>query len=528
MSLVSSPSSIPRRYLSLDLFRLPTDRFLRLAFGRKWRSALPAEGEPPFTVHAKEKSALRLVALNEAAERFGLRLGQALAEAKAMIPVLDSVEAEPEADAGLLEEIADWADRYTPLVALDGARGLMLDISGCAHLFGGEAAMLGDLLSRLDRQGFAARAAIADTPGAAYAAARFSAVAVVPQGAGEAMLDPLPVAALRLDPAVVFALERVGLKTVAKIRQAARSPLAARFGALLLRRLDQALGLEDEAISPRRPAPLLLAERRFAEPISEEEDVRAVLASLAVSLAKGLEERGAGARILELALYRVDGAVSRLAVGTSRPVRAPRLVSDLFREKFAGLAEALDAGYGFDMARLSALATEPAPPAQVDIDGRREGEADLARLVDRIGARLGLARVSRMLPRDSHWPERASALAPAALTEEEAAEWPAPAAEEPVARPLRLFHRPEPIRVIAEVPDGPPAFFDWRKVSYRVARAEGPERFSPEWWRPGENSLSRDYFRIEDTEGHRFWIFREGLYGTETQSPNWFMHGLFA
>jgi protein ImuB len=484
------------------------------------------------------KSALRLVALDETAARLNLTCGMALADARAMIPALDVVEEHPGADAALLAGIADWAERYTPLVALDPPHGLMLDITGAAHLFGGEAALVADLAGRLKAQGFLARAAIADTPGAASAIARFAPLTVVAEGGAAGVLKPLPLAALRLDPETVFALDRVGLKRIGQILDAPRAPLAARFGRGLLRRLDQALGLEEEAISPRRFTPALIAERRFAEPISREEDIAATLASLAAGLAESLERRGEGARILELALFRVDGAISRTVVGTSRPVRAPKLVLELFREKFAGLAEEIDAGFGFDMVRLAVVAAAAAEPSQIDLAGNAFAEADLDQLIDRIGARLGPARVTRIAERESHIPERAAVLQrtdDGGQRAEESAD-PGflssavrpPSSGSPLDRPLRLFDKPEPVEAIAEVPDGPPVRFRWRRAIYRVARAEGPERIATEWWRDGADELTRDYFRVEDFSGHRFWLFREGLFGRETTAPRWYLHGVFA
>jgi protein ImuB len=473
-----------------------------------------------------------------------------------MIPALDAVDADQAADAALLAAIADWAERYTPLVALD-EDGLMLDVTGCAHLFGGEEAMVADMRARLEDQGFAARTAIAGSPGAASAAARFTTRITVAPEETPAMLAPLPLAALRLDLPTVSALDRVGLKRIGQILEAPRPPLAARFGSTLLRRLDQALGREEEAIGPRRPVAALIAERRFAEPIALTEDIAATLVSLAAALASSLEQRGEGARAYELALFRVDGAVRRIAVGASRPVREPGLVLDLFREKFAGLAEEIDAGFGFDMVRLSVPVSAEAAPAQVDLAGDAVGEADLGRLIDRIGARLGPERVSRIAHGDSHIPERAEVIAPIGgnihpvprsgeggrllpRATEEGDHAPAPDRDPgkhgaggegvdpdgPIDRPLRLLARPEPVEATAAVPDGPPLHFRWRRALYRVARAEGPERIAPEWWRDAD-ALTRDYFRVEDSTGHRFWLFREGLYGRETPTPRWYLHGVF-
>ena len=482
---------------------------------------------------------MRLVALDETAERVGLNRGQALTDARAMVPALDAVEEDGNADARLLATIADWAERYTPLVALAGGDGLTLDITGCAHLFDGEEALLADLLSRLQAQGFAARAAIADTPGAAAAVARFGKSSVIPAGGAQASLHALPMAALRLDAETVAAMNRVGLKTIGQIADAPRAPLAARFGPHLIRRLDQAFAREDEVINPRRPAPSFIVERRFAEPIAREDDIAAVLSSLASSLAAPLEKHGKGARLIEFSLFRVDGFVARIAVRTGRPIRAPRLVLDLFREKFAALGDALDAGFGFDTARLSIITAANAGFSQIDLTGDAAGEADLDGLIDRIDARLGPASVQRMAPRDSHRPERAvegrtwthaaaeggSTATAAALPVPASASASAPAPD-PIDRPLRLFARPEPVEAIAEVPDGPPVRFRWRRVVFHIARAEGPERIAAEWWR--EDDLTRDYFRVEDAAGRRFWLYREGLYGRETSAPRWFLHGVFA
>jgi len=474
------------------------------------------------------KSALRLAALDERARQLRLHPGQALADARAMIPALETAAEDCTADRVLLESLADWAERYTPLVALDADHGLILDITGTAHLFGGEEALVADLCTRLTAQGFFARAAIADTPGAASAAARFTELSVVPAGTAATMLAPLPLAALRLDRETVSAMDRVGLKRIGQIAALPRAPLAARFGTMLIRRLDQALGLEEESIAPRRPVAPLSAERRFAEPIAREDDVAQTLASLAATLAASLEARGLGARALELALFRVDGFVARTVVATSRPVRTPKLVLDLFREKFAGLGETFDAGFGFDVIRLAVNATAPQNPAQIDLAGDADSDAGLGQLIDRIGARLGPARVGRIVAENSHIPERAErfALAGDDAPKENFGPLPSFDPDSAIDRPLRLFTRPEPVEAIAEVPDGPPVRFRWRRVLYRVARAEGPERIAAEWWR--NDDLTRDYFRVEDISGHRFWLFREGLYGRESLAPRWYLHGVFA
>jgi protein ImuB len=541
------------RILSLSLPRLRTDRLLRHRLpplkraGQGGASSRQASaGEPPDTplaVVAKSKSALRVVAADRNAERCGIRVGMSLADARGAIPALVVVEMDEAADRAFLEGIADWCDRYTPLVAVDPPYGLFLDISGCAHLFApraaangnpgkteaGEKALLADCLARLARQGVEAYGAIASTKGAAWALAHHGGGGWVPPGGEAETLADLPVAALRIDAEREALLDRLGLKRIGQLFGKPRAPLAARFGSGLIRRLDQALGAEDEVLSPRRPAPRLSVERRFAEPVSDEDSLLATLGSLARTLEPALERHGIGARSLEAAFFRVDGAVSRAAVGTASPIRAADDVSLLFAERLSTLRSDWDAGFGFDVVRLAVLEAEPLQPLQVDLAGDAAGGADLNRLVDRLGARLGPGRITRLLPVDTHVPERA-ALARPLVSLTAAAEWigPEDAAEIPPTRPVRLFARPEPIEVLAEVPDGPPLRFRWRRVLLHVARAEGPERIAPEWWRREDDDRStRDYFRVEDGEGRRYWLYREGLYGPRNGEPVWYMHGLF-
>ncbi len=550
------------------LKRLATDRIAR---------RLSAPADAPLVVVAPIKSALRITALNDEAARLGLKTGMALADARAMYPALAAAEADPLADQALLKSIADWCDRYTPLVALDAPDGLMLDITGCAHLFGGEAQLCRDIVVRLGMQGFQARVAAADTPGCAWAAARYGSSQIVPRGEARSVLLPLPVSALRLAPEVTDALAQVGLRTIADIIDLPRAPLTARFGEALVRRLDQALGREEEPISPCLPVPAYVTEQRFAEPIALERDVLGTLAHLARELARALERRGEGARLLQAALFRADGKVQRIEVGTAEPLRDPERVARLFVERLA--ADPCDPGFGFDVVRLSALATERLDPMQTGF-GAPEDAAELAHLIDRLGARFGLRRVTRLLPQDTHIPEFAVLSVPAQvaprapsfpLRSRMQVAPPSPARGEgtnrcdcpPTARfarggrgedargaggdsaefaveadrldslaptrPLRLLARPERIEAMAEVPDGPPVRFRWRRVLHEVAHAEGPERIAMEWWRDAQgHALTRDYFRVESKQGVRVWLYREGLYGRETAQPRWFLHGLFA
>ena len=507
--------------LSLWLRRLSTDRIAR-----------SRERSSPLVIYGKRGNADVLTAVDDAAERIGLSSGFALAQARAMHPGIDAMAEDAEADAVLLESIADWCLRYTPLVTCDAPDGLLLDISGCAHLYGGEHKLVSDLAARLKDVGFAYSLAIAGTIGAAWAAAHYGKPASYTCGEERALLAPLPLSALRLPPATVAGLARVGLKCIGDIVDLPRAPLTARFGSEMLRQLDRALSHEHEPLTPRLPVAPYVAEQRFPEPIAREEDVLAITVRLAQRLQFALERRGDGARRIELTLFRTDGVVRRIATGTSRPLRDPDEIRGLFVERLAALADALDPGFGFDMARLSVIVAEPCPPEQIGIGGG-EDTAELCRLVDRLSARLGARRVHRLAAQDSHVPELAEVALPAQVINSDAG-WNAfrryrEEVELP-PRPLHLLARPEPIEAVAEVPDGPPLRFRWRRALHEVIAAEGPERIEGTWWSE-HGGPARDYFRVEDKSGLRFWLFRAGLYRDLAQgiaTPTWFLHGTFA
>jgi len=460
-----------------------------------------------------------------------------IADARAMYPLIEIIEADPEADRRLIEALADWCDRYTPLVALDGSNGLFLDISGCASLFGGERAMMDDIVSRFFNQGFDVCAGLASTPGAAWAAARFSpSPRIIDQNEEMHFLDSLPLAALRIDPDIRAGLESVGLRSIGSLKTTPRAPLTRRFGKMPLLRFDQAVGRIEEAISPRMPVPPLSVERHLVDPIGELDDIERLVLLLASSLRQDLERRDEGAKALELLLFRVDGMVSRISVGASVPMREPRSIGKLFHERLATLETSIDAGYGFDLVRLSVLSTAHFEKRQADLAGETETDAeDVAMFADRVRARLGRDAILRPKIIESHLPERAALLVPfdrelpekigaVGVAGENSARKP-----QHLERPQRLFSHPEPIDVPAtEVPEGAPHHFRWRRALHQVARSEGPERISPEWWRQKETAETRDYFRVEDTDGRRYWLYREGLYGASKTNPRWYMHGLSA
>lgn len=470
--------------------------------------------------------ARRIAAADRRAAALGLHPGLALADARAREPGLVVAEYEPAQDEALLARMAEDCDRWTPLVAHDPPHGLILDVTGCAHLFGGEAALRERITARFARGRFEVLSALAGTPEAARALARFGQGGIIAPGAEEEAARPLPVAALEAAPETLLALSRAGLKRVGDLADRPSRPLAARFGQDLTVRLARLLGWEDRRITPIRPAPGYLVEQPFAEPIGDREDIERSLRRLTDRMALLLEARGEGGRIFEASFFRTDGAVRRVRVATGRPSRDPQAIRRLMAEKLDALADPLDPGFGFDLIRLAAPRAEPLANLQPDLDGAAVEEDEVADLIDRLVARFGQDRVSRLAPVDTHLPERA-ACAISALAGGAAGDWPEQDPGEPPLRPLRLFDPPQPVEAIAELPDGPPARFRWRRVVHDVARAEGPERIAPEWWRDKDAPV-RDYYRVEDARGRRFWLFRAGLYERGAHAPRWYLHGLFA
>jgi protein ImuB len=570
--------------MSLWLPAWPTDRLLRA--GRA--------PDRPFVTAATAGSRRLVVAASAEAVACGIAPGLPLADAQAYCPGLAIFPADPSGDAGALRRLAEWCGRWSPWTVPDGGDGILLDITGCAHLQGGsrrssaspdavsgsfastrgEDRLLDEVAGRVLRAGFACRAAIADTAGAAWAVARFGRAAriCVAPGTARAALAELPVAGLRLAASSVADLERLGLARIGDLYPLPRAALAQRFGDSLASRLDQALGLEGEPLSPLRVQPARRSRLAFAEPIATAEDLARALALLIEELCRGLAAEGIGARRLDLACYRVDGQIERAAIGTARASRDPRHLTRLMAEKIA----TIDPGLGVEDMVLTAPLVETLVAVQLNLAhlkpspfGRGQGEgvpppgwmaqcdggqpsphpspggrgrskgggsdgediAALALLADRLGNRIGFANLRRLAPRESHLPERAVAVLPA-LAPPGKAIWRSGA-----ARPIRLLAPPETVEAMAPVPDDPPILFRWRRKQHRVRRADGPERVAAEWWRnpdparererPDDPGAIRDYYRVEDEEGRRFWLFRAGLYRPD-RPARWFIHGVFA
>ena len=490
-------------------------------------SASDERNDAPVVLIAKERGALKLVSCDGEALRLGLSSGMTLADARARIPDLVAREAQPEADQHFLDRLAAYCDRFTPLVALDPPHGLVLDITGCSRLFS-QNELLRLITQRLSSAGFALRAAFAGTPDAARAVARFGSGGLVSPGGEEAVVRPLPAAALEVPTDILVALSRAGLKTVADVADRAPAALTARFGPVLATRLARILGREDIRITPLRPVPDCIVEQHFVEPLMDVAGLERVVALLMTEAAAVLERRGMGGRVFEISFFRSDGAVRRLILETGLPSRDTTALLRLWRERIDSLSDPLDPGFGFDAVKLAVSVCQALAPVQTNLDGHARDDDEVACLVDRLVTRFGRGRVLRFIAQDSHDPRRETAMVPATAARAPAVPWPPLEAKAPPARPLQLFEPPQSVETLAEVPDGPPLRFRWRRVLHEIARAEGPERIAPEWWRDGPQPPTRDYYRVEDTEGRRFWLFRAGLYEGGGEQPRWFLHGLFA
>lgn len=476
-----------------------------------------------------------MVAGNAAAKRLGITPGLRFADARSRAPDVQAETVDRTADARALGALGLWATRWTPLAAVDGMDGLRLDITGCARLFGGEGNLLADIGARLAAGGITTRLGAGPTPGAAWALARHGAgrvtVCRADQDVTGALAD-LPVSGLRLDETAERLLRRFGLTRIGQLYGIDRTALARRFAskeaASAVRfRLDQALGLYPEPLNPIRTPPDYAPRQSFVEPLISDEGLAAALDTLTEQLCGLLERDGRGARDFTLTAFRADGSAASASLSTARPVRDRAHILRLFRDRI----EQIDPGFGVDLLELSAGRTGPlatdARPLSRDLAADPVDPVALSALADRLTAKLGAGTVRVARPEASHDPSRAEVLA---VYDGALEDWsdarPAPRGD----RPARMLDRPEAVDVLAEVPDGPPLRFVWRRVARRVKRADGPERIAPEWWRTFDSEArARDYYRIEDEEGRRYWVFREGLYQDGRGGlPRWYVHALFS
>lgn len=463
-----------------------------------------------------------VTALDAGAEGLGLRIGMPVAKAQALAPGLVVLDADIRADAEGLEKLALWAlQRISPVVMADAPDGLVIDSSGADHLHGGEAMMLTKIVERFAASGVEARAAVADTWGAAHAAARHATrpTLVIPPGETGSFLRRLPIVALRLPPDTVAGLRTLGFDHVGDLMDQPRAPLTLRFGPEIGRRLDQAFGLAAGPIEPLRPPEIVAVRRVFGEPIGAAETIGRYIGKLVAVLCVELEGRGLGARRLDLLFHRVDNTRQAIRVGTAEPVRDAKRLTRLLADKI----ETVDPGFGIEVMELAAIVAEPLRDKQAISSLVEEPEADISDLIDVLSNRVGEKQLCRFTPVQSDVPERSVASIPP-LSPETGATW-----QGDWPRPPRLLSRPEPVETMALLPDHPPVWFTWRGVRRRVRRADGPERIRGEWWlRDAERATVRDYFRVEDDSGERFWLYRSGD-GEHPESGNqqWFLHGIF-
>ena len=512
----------------------------------RWARSADCAPDAPVVLTIEGTHGPVIHAVTKAAAARGARTGARLTDARALDPALVAVPADPEGDAALVQRLARWAGRWSPLVEVDGD-GLKLDVSGVAHLFGGEEGLIEDVRRRFAAMGLTVRVAVAPTAAAAWALSHYCPSPLAGEGGsreaaegrgGNSLPAPSPhplsregergfieqlallhVSALRLDADTVRTLERLGLKTIGALLSVPRLALARRFRGAedVIEALDRMLGRKAEALTAMPADPPPRATLRLEEPATYPEAAGQALERLIPELVRQLQERHLGARALSLHGFRVDGSVAVASVATTIPSREPNHLQRLLSDK----AAALDPEFGFDAFALIAEWAEELDAAQESLVEEPSGERELARLIDRLTVKLGPKRVRRPQPFESNLPERASGWIPA-LSRSEPMDLP------PVRRPQRLLDHPESIDVIYATPEGMPRRFVWRRGVHDIARAEGPERIAPEWWRQPSSARLRDYYRVEDAEGRRYWIYREGLAGDgRGGAPCWFIHGLF-
>ncbi|MDJ0641767.1 MAG: DNA polymerase Y family protein [Erythrobacter sp.] len=526
----------PRRILAIWCARLSVDRW-RLAHGLEPGEG--ADGEPTALI-TETAHGSRIDAVNDAGRTVGAQPGTMLADARTVCPTIKVAPSDPAGDLDFLEKLSIWAQRWGPWSALDPPDGVLVDVTAVAHLFGGEVRLLEDVEAAFARRKLAVRTAIAPTAGAAWALAHYGPMRSILGSRDSALqkLADLPIAAFRLDQDVLTVLRRLGLKRLGDLagiatgpmdrtEAAARDALHRRFrnrkspSANPLVRLDQLLGKVPEPLLPVVPQQAPLVQRRLLEPIRHRDLLDRVLADLAADMARELEARAQGARRLELGLWRVDGEVLVRKLELAAATRESQHITRLFTTKF----DDIDAGFGIETVRLRASWAEPLALKQDDIDAAAERHGtSLAACIDRLTVRLGAKAVRRPVPFASHLPERAQ-------------RWQAALDPEPVSqgnlefskRPLKLFDKAEKIAVLYASPDGFPQRFRWRGDVREVVRVEGPERIAPEWWRSKSTVRLRDYFRIEDALGRRYWIYRHGIAGDgRGGAPDWYLQGLGA
>ncbi|UXN03520.1 Y-family DNA polymerase [Bartonella sp. HY406] len=517
---------VNRLYLALYFPYLPTNRIMR---SRQKNTPVKSENNA-LALISRQASGLVITAINRQAAAKGLYIGQSMSEAKAIFPEFEVQMSEPHKDSACLKWLAEAAERFTPLIAYNLPFGLMLDITGCDHLFGGAKTMLDRVIEFYQNLGFETKAAITTTPHAARIFARFGKGGIVEKQNLAPTLDTMPLKALELEGAIYHGLTKAGFKTIGAIRNLKPAALNARFGAVPVTKLQLLYGQKHHPISPITPKPLYYKIGRLNDPVMNEDQMIVVLEPLAQDFCKKLRDCGEGAKLIHIAFFRVDGARQIIAIETSKPLNEAAQLMRLIKERLTSLTTPLDIGYGFDAFAFAALECEKIVAVEQNLFVKSQDNSEITSFIDRLSTRLGHDRVLRLELHQSHIPEKAFAWQPALYAGKVKTDHFDEAMffaqnQEAAERPCRIFVPPQPIDVVAAVPDSPPASFRWRRVLHRIRLAEGPERIGAEWWK--NSAPTRDYYRVEDEIGRRFWIFRYGLY-SEKASPKWFLHGLFA
>lgn len=497
-----------RRFVSIWFRHLTTDWFT---------IRQPDLKNVPFVLRAPSHGRMIITAANAIAEKNGVSCGMVLADARAITPDLQVLDDKPDLIPQLLKRIAEWCIRFTPIVAMDPPDGLLLDVTGCPHLWGGEHAYLADIVKRLNARGYDVRAAMADTPGVAWGVARFGTGSlVIDNGRHMEALLPLPPEALRLEPENIDRLHKLGLHQVRQFISMPRSSLRRRFGKHFIRQLDMALGQEAEFIDPVQAVEPYQERLPCLEPIVSAAGIEIALQQLLKNLCHRLQQEQKGLRAAIFKGYRVDGKIVQIEIGTNRPTHHVSHLFKLFELRLSTIEPAL----GIELFILEALKVEDHCPEQEKMWKETGGLEDvrLSELIDRLAGKIGVHAIHRFVPEEHHWPERS--LRPASsLHEKLTTSW-----RTDKIRPLQLLPKPERIEVTAPIPDYPPMLFRLKGKLHKIIRADGPERIEQEWWL--QQGQHRDYYRVEDEEGHRYWIFRLGHYDDEKFV--WFIHGFFA
>ena len=497
-----------KRFISIWFHHLKTDWFIRHR---------PSLKQIPFVLSSSDHGRMIVSATNILAEKEGVFKGMSVADARAAIPSLEVIDDKPEYADKLLIALAEWLIRYSPIVAIDFPDSLIIDATGCSHLWGGEKEYLTEIIKRLRTFGYYTRAAIADTIGAAWAIAHFKNNAIIESGKQMDALLSLPPAALRIETETAERLEKLGLRNIADFIQMPRPSLRRRFGIQLLNRLDQALGNEEESILPVQPTEPYQERLPCLEPIVTATGIEIALKRLLDTLCLRLQKEGKGLRVATFKGYRTDGKIEKIEVGTNRPSCNSKHLFKLFEIKI----DSLEPSLGIELFTIDASKVEDISIEQEKLWDNTGGLDDikLSELLDRIDGKIGPGHIHRFVPDEHYWPERSFKLA-SSITEKPITAW---KVERP--RPIQLLFWPQTIEVTAPIPDYPPMSFRYKGKFHKIIKADGPERIEQEWWL--QQGQHRDYYTVEDEEGKRYWLFRSGHYDS-AKLHQWFIHGFFA